>query len=136
MSRAMRFAILVLVVCALVGVAAPPAYAGHVDGTIYKIAPKGNAPKSGTTKITAADGSDGVAAKRVYTASNSKTKFYVITGVDGEGRQIAKRVSRNTFVKYLNSSGGPAWFDWKWKKRSNGTKYRYINRITASKFVS
>lgn len=135
MNRALRFAVLTMAACVLVALAAAPAYAAHFDGMIYRIAPIGNAPISGTTRIEAGYGWDTSTIRR-YAASNKATKFYIIDHVDeSTGQQVPKRVSRNTFVKYVRAGGSAAWFDWRWKRDSKGRKYRYINRITASKFA-
>lgn len=130
MKRAWKLGIVVLAVSFILAVGALPAYAVHWDGTLKSISPSGNAPKSGMTKLKASNGS----AENTYSAfsaSNSATKFYICVG----NNETRKRVSRNSFVKYARQGGSAVWFDWKWKKNSQGKRYRYIYKITSSQYA-
>jgi len=129
-GRTWRIVLATLAVSAILGINVVPAYAAHTDGMLTSISPRGNAAKSGKTKIKAADGTSGTTPVLTYYAKNNATSFNVALANGGR-----KHVSRNTFAKYVQKGGSSVWFDWKWKKDSKGKRYRYIYKITSSQFA-
>lgn len=108
-----------------------PSMALAVDdgGALYYWTPRGRAPLTGYTTVRVAS-PDGGAPKRVFYASNRYTQFFD----DNRGRT---RISRNTFFArcpdYMGTlaEGRGVWvyFDWTWKRRANGTRYRYLRSM-------
>lgn len=98
------------------------AMAARASGYARSWSPEGSARLSGTTKFAIRDYTTG--RSLTCYSSNRRTKYSSTMKTTG-----GPYVSRNQFVRILKSKGRSVGIAWEWRKRANGSRYRYITRI-------
>jgi hypothetical protein len=121
------------ILAALMAFAAPHAAAQARQKTtigteIKSISPRGDAAKSGWTRLVVleyAPGTNHWGRPMAFTASNSKTVFIKVTNLFG----TRVRVSRNSFVRFWRQKGRSCEVKWYWRT-IGGKRVRYIKQIS------
>ena len=123
------------ILAALMAVAAPHAAAQArlkttIGTEIRSISPRGDAAKSGWTRLVLleyAPGTNHWGRPMAFTASNSKTVFIKLTNHFAS----RVRVSRNSFVRFWRQKGRACDVKWSWRT-IGGKRVRYIKQIRLS----
>jgi hypothetical protein len=103
------------------------AFALSSSGELASWSPHGDAAAGAATKLSVGCTDD---VKRTFYAGNATTVF---VNTNGAAKTVSRNVLFRAIHRWFNSGDCPdLHLHWKWKTRTDGTKFRYVTRLEAA----